>query len=166
MQIKPNHALIEKQASEFRIKSGLSSSEPINLKSLLLQLNVITMYRPLSDSFSGMCLKDSSGRRFMLINSKQSKGRQHFTIAHELYHLFIEALPTPHVCNPNKSKDPVEKAADMFASFLLMPSDGIRENTPDMEIYNKDISMATILRLEHLFSVSRSALLYRLLNMD
>ena len=26
----------------------------------------------------------------MLINSNQPRGRQHFTIAHELYHLFIE----------------------------------------------------------------------------
>ena len=62
----------------------------------------------------------------MLVNSNQSQGRQHFTIAHELYHLYIEENPTPHKCNPgNGSKDPVEQCADMFASSLLMPETGI-----------------------------------------
>lgn len=87
--MKPNKFIIEKQVSAFRTDNGLSASEPVTLKSLLLKLNILTVFRPLSDNFSGMCLKDNSGHRFMLINSNQPRGRQHFTIAHELYHLFI-----------------------------------------------------------------------------
>ena len=85
--MRPNKFVIEKQVSEFRSDNGLSLSEPIALKSLLLKLNILTIFRPLSENFSGMCLKDKSGHRFMLVNSNQSQGRQHFTIAHELYHL-------------------------------------------------------------------------------
>lgn len=162
--MKPNKFIIEKQVSEFRADNGLSSSEPIPLKSLLLKLNILTIFRPLSDNFSGMCLKDNSGHRFMLINARQPRGRQHFTIAHELYHLFIEEKPTPHKCNPGHSKNQVEQCADMFASSLLMPEAGICQLVPETELKTKNISMATILKLEHYFSVSRSALLYRLLN--
>lgn len=163
--MKPNKFIIEKQVSKFRMDNGLSESEPIALKSLLLKLNILALFRPLSENFSGMCLKDSSDHRFMLINSNHARGRQHFTIAHELYHLFIEEKPTPHKCNPGYgSKDPVEKCADMFASFLLMPQTGIFGLIPEDELRSKNISIATVLKLEHYFSVSRSALLYRLLN--
>ena len=162
--MKLNKFIIERQVSEFRADNGLSSSEPITLKRLLLKLNVLTIFRPLSENFSGMCLKDNSGHRFMLINSNQPRGRQHFTIAHELYHLFIEEKPTPHKCNPGHSKNKVEQYADMFASSLLMPEAGIYQLIPEAELNTRNISIATILKLEHYFSVSRSALLYRLLN--
>ena len=134
--MKPNKFIIEKQVSEFRTDNGLSASEPVTLKSLLLKLNILTVFRPLSDNFSGMCLKDNSGHRFMLINSNQPRGRQHFTIAHELYHLFIEEKPTPHKCNPGYSKNFVEQSADMFASLLLMPESGICQLVPENELKN------------------------------
>lgn len=163
--MKPNKFVIEKQVSAFRKDNGLSTSEPVTLKSLLLKLNVLTIFRPLSESFSGMCLKDASGHRFMLINSNHPLGRQHFTIAHELYHLYVEEKPIPHKCNPGSgSKNPVEQCADMFASSLLMPEAGLCQLIPEKELETKDISMATILKSEHYFSVSRSALLYRLLH--
>ena len=69
----PNKFIIERQVAEFRADNGLSASEAINLKSLLLKLNVLTIFRPLSDNFSGMCLKDGSGHRFMLVNSSHSR---------------------------------------------------------------------------------------------
>lgn len=87
--------LVENQVSRFRQKAGLSDAEAVNLKSLLLKLNVLTVYRPLSDKFSGMSLK-SGERRFMLVNSNQPRCRQHFTIAHELYHLYVDSNPMPH----------------------------------------------------------------------
>ena len=57
--MRPNKFVIEKQVSEFRSDNGLSLSEPIALKSLLLKLNILTIFRPLSENFSGMCLKDN-----------------------------------------------------------------------------------------------------------
>nr|WP_302829320.1 ImmA/IrrE family metallo-endopeptidase [uncultured Bacteroides sp.] len=163
--MKPNKFIIERQVAEFRMDNGLSATEPITLKSLLLKLNILAIFRPLSVNFSGMCLKDASGHCFMLINSNQSRGRQHFTMAHELYHLCIEKKPTPHKCNPGyASKNPVEQNADMFASSLLMPEVGLCQLIPENELSTKKVTIATILKLEHYFSVSRSALLYRLLN--
>lgn len=149
-------------ASDFRSKNRLSESEPIDCKNLVLRLNVLTVYRLLSDDFSGMCLKRNENR-FILINAKHSKGRQHFTIAHELYHLFIQDSFAPHYCKPgSKTRDINEQKADLFASNLLMPEMGIKMNIPTDELVNKKISLATLLKLERIFSVSHMAMLVRL----
>lgn len=162
MTNQARYNLVEKQVVEFRKYCGLSTTEAIQMKSLLLKLNVLTLYRPLSTDFSGMSIKDTFGNRFALINSNDPIGRQHFTIAHELYHLFIEKNPKPHVCSSEGKKSESEKCADLFASLLLMPSDGIMQMLSDTEASSKTLTMATIVRLEHYFSVSRTAILNRL----
>lgn len=152
--------LVDSQVSKFRQSAGLSDTEAVNLKSLLLKLNILTIYRPLSDSFSGMSLK-SGDKRFMLINSNQPRCRQHFTIAHELYHLFVEENPMPHKCGDDK-KDESEQCADAFALRFLMPADGVIQLIPDKEIMKGTVSLGTVIRIEHYFSVSRKATLNRL----
>lgn len=164
---KLDHKTIERKACFFRVNNGLSETEPINLKSLLMKLNILTLFRPLSDNFSGMCLKDPEGNGFMMINSNNPKGRQHFTIAHELYHLCEETDIVAHKCNPGKgSKDPSEQNADAFAANLLMPRVGLLALIPKREFQEKNVSIATILKIEHYYSVSRSALLFRLQNIN
>lgn len=154
--------IVERQVADFRNMCGLGSTDAIQLKSLLLKLNVATMYRPLSDNFAGMSIRDAIGNRFMLVNSNNPIGRQHFTIAHELYHLFVESNPKPHMCTPDEGKDESEKCADLFASMLLMPSDGLMQIMPQQELVSGRVSVATIVRAEHYFSVSRTAILNRL----
>lgn len=41
----------ERLAEKFRTGQGLSLSEPINLKSLLRKLAILTVYKPLSEKF-------------------------------------------------------------------------------------------------------------------
>lgn len=156
--------LVENQVSRFRQRVGLSDTEAVNLKSLLLKLNVLTVYRPLSEKFSGMSLK-SGERRFMLVNSNQPKCRQHFTIAHELYHLFIDPNPMPHNCSAEGKKNDVEQCADAFAQMFLMPADGVRQMIPDNELISGHVSLASVLRIEHYFSVSHAAVLNRLFDL-
>ena len=155
--------LVENQVSRFRQRVGLSDTEAVNLKSLLLKLNVLTVYRPLSEKFSGMSLK-SGERRFMLVNSNQPKW-QHFTIAHELYHLFVDPNPMPHNCSADGKKNDTEQCADAFAQMFLMPADGVRLMIPDRELMSEHISLASVLRLEHYFSVSHAAVLNRLFDL-
>lgn len=153
--------IVENQVSKFRQHVGISDTEAVNLKSLLLKLNVLTFYRPLSDTFSGMSLR-SGERRFMMINSNNPRGRQHFTIAHELYHLFIEDNPHPHICWLDGKKDEAEQRADAFARLFLMPANGVKQLIPDVELMSGNISLATILKIEHYFSVSHQAAVNRL----
>ena len=154
-------SLLEYRAFEFRRENGLDPVEPIYIKQVLRRLNILTQYQPLSDNFSGMCLKTDK-YKFILVNSNHPRGRQHFTIAHEFYHLFVQENHEVHACNPGINKDPREVEADYFASVLLMPEMGIRAMIPEEELWNKHISCSTVLKLEHYFSVSRSAMLVRL----
>lgn len=154
---------IETLAKKFRSDNELSQTEAINLKSLLRKLNILTVFKPLSESFYGMSLRADSGAKFILINSENARGRQHFSIAHELFHLFFDENPKPHVCNEEQGgKSPSEKNADAFAAAFLMPFDGLMKCIPQSEIKQKRISLATIIRIEQYYSVSRKALLYRL----
>ncbi len=89
-------------ALQLRSKLGLSANEPINTKTLIRQLDYMLYYRPLSESLLGMSLKSpDSLYKFILINSNTTRGRQHFTIAHEIYHLKFEEEIYPHY---NKSE--------------------------------------------------------------
>ncbi|MBX2925830.1 MAG: ImmA/IrrE family metallo-endopeptidase [Chitinophagaceae bacterium] len=163
-----NNLLLKKEAAKFRAENGLNGNDPIRLKSLLQKINVISVFAPLSESFSGMAIKAAVNNqisRFVLINSRQSLGKQHFTICHELYHLYIQPAFNSQVCITgrfDKRADKNEYNADVFASYLLLPTEGLLEFLPEDEIRQKRISLKTILFIENFYSSSRRALLYRL----
>ena len=156
----------EQNAKFFRIKEiGLNSSEAIDVKTVLRKLNILTVYLPMSETAYGLSLSSQQGDKFILVNSNTRKGRQHFTIAHELFHLFYDDNPTPHLCTKD-GRSATEKAADAFAAALLMPEDGVIEMIPDKYLRSKELPISVVLRLEQYFRVSRSAMLYRLKNIN
>lgn len=162
---------IERKAKAFRSKHNNNSSGSLHLESLLLQLNVIVSFRAMSEKLSGMAVllcEENEIYRFMLVNSEQNIGRQNFTICHELYHLFIQENFTFQYCNTGKfdeKKDIEEYKADLFASYLLMPTEGIEERIPYKETETDSISLSTIIKIEQYYQCSRLALLYRLKNL-
>ena len=117
---------IEQLALKMRLQAGLNPSEPIHTKTLLRKLGVMVIYRPLSEKACGLSMRSSDGRaKFILVNSNNSRGRQHFTICHELFHLYYDEEPKPHICGtPGMEKDPAEINANTFASALLLPQAG------------------------------------------
>lgn len=165
--MKEIEVLAKKQAAEFRQRHGLSSDEPVMLESLLLKENVLTIFTPLSDNFSGMAIKCDDDK-FMLINSKQSIGRQNFSIAHELYHLFVQENFVPKLSSAGKfdSKDKIEYQADNFAVYFLMPESGIYSLIPDNELKSKNIGIRTILKISSYYQVSWEFTLNRLNNLQ
>lgn len=154
---------VEELALKFRIDNELNAKEPINVKSLIRRLNILMIYKPMSEQSCGLSLMTPDKKyKFILVNSNNQRGRQHFTIAHELFHLYFDDNPVPHICSTDKSKDITEKNADNFASALLMSREGIFANISFEEIKKQNLSIAEILRLEQIFSVSHQALVYRL----
>ncbi len=155
-------------ANKFRRDNQLSLSEPIRLKSLLQKNNILTVYLPLNNAFSGMAVKIFDGRtspkRFMLVNSEHAIGKQHFTICHELYHLFFQEdfIFSKSNAGTYNKREPEEFNADIFASHLLLPEIGLEEIIPGNERSKNGISLKTILHIEQFYACSRSALLYRL----
>lgn len=164
--MKELEILAKKQASEFRQKHGLSSDEPVMLESLLLKENIITIFSPLSDGFSGMAIKCEDDK-FMMINSSQTIGRQNFSIAHELYHLFVQEDFVPKLSTAGKFdiKDKVEYQADNFAVSLLIPDSGILSLIPDNELKTGNIGIRTILKISSYFRVSWDFTINRLTNL-
>ena len=156
--------ILEVRANKFRDRLGISNADPIDLYKVLAELNVITNFRQLSREFSGMAMKAGEDR-FILVNIGQTKARQHFTIGHELFHLFEQPDFSFMVCQVGRfdKKDREEYNADVFSSYLLMPEAGIINTIPEEELgRGAAISLPTIVKLEQHFGVSRSALLIRL----
>ena len=158
---------IESELNELCKQYQISLFSPINLEKVrtILKLNII--YYPYGrDSFSGMALK-KDGYSFILINSRKTRGHQNFTIAHEIYHLFIQKNFKKVICHTmkfEKAKDKNERKADIFAINFLMSKKAIREylkiNNISTEI-NK-IKFIEIIKLENYFGVSHHATLIRL----
>ena len=161
---------LELYAQDFRQRNGLSLSEPIKVKSLLQKLNVLTIYKPLSSRFSGMSIKIEIPEeiyRFILVNSDHPIGKQHFTVCHELYHLYFQKDFKAAISSTgkfDKKGNADEYSADIFASYLLLPESGIWEMIPESERTKNRLRIETTIAIEQYFGCSHSALLYRLLN--
>ena len=156
---------IEYYAADLRRQFGFSENEAIRLKSLLLKEKIITYFTLLDDDFSGMALK-VSGKRFLLVNSNHSLGRQHFTIAHELYHLYIDKDFGFKKCNGSGKNTKNERDADLFASHFLIPKNGVISLIPESERIRNGIKLSTVIKLEQYYSCSRAAMLMKLLSLD
>lgn len=158
-----NNYPLQKAASDFRIRNGIGACEPIRMKSWLPKLGVLALFKPMSDNFSGMAIKHGE-HRFIIINANHRLSKQHFTIAHELYHLFIQEVFVSEISNAGRfdKKDKVEYDADWFAAYLLMPEECLLSLIPKPELAKNKITLTTIVQIEQYFACSRHALLIRL----
>jgi XRE family transcriptional regulator, fatty acid utilization regulator len=101
----------------------------------------------------------------ILINRRETEGRRHFDIAHELFHLLTWQTMPPRYLDgddPRSSQDKrVEKLADSFASAVLMPTYALMPHIrarDSREVHDWINAIAKELR------VSAIALKYRLKN--
>ncbi len=162
---------LEQFAADFRRRNGLNAIEAIRLKSVLIKNNILTVFLPLKGDLSGMAVKSNGtdhAKYFILVNNNHTIGRQHFTICHELYHLYYQENFTAEKSQAgkfDKQGDPEEYNADVFASHLLLPEDGVYQMVPQHEWAKNKITLPTILKIEHYYACSRNALLNRLLKM-
>ncbi|MGE0567693.1 MAG: ImmA/IrrE family metallo-endopeptidase [Bacteroidia bacterium] len=158
-----NNYPLQKAASDFRIRNGIGACEPIRMKSWLPKLGVMALFKPMSDNFSGMAIRHGDNR-FIIINSNHRVSKQHFTIAHELYHLFIQTDFVSEISNAGRfdKKDKIEYEADWFAAYLLMPEECLLSLIPKPELAKNKITLTTIVQIEQYFACSRASLLIRL----
>ncbi len=150
-------------ATKLRKLLGADISGPIDLFTLVLNKDDITLvFYPFEENVSGMCVKKA---RMIVINSNSTYGRQRFSLAHELYHLYFDESSEHEISfEYTKVKSVTEKEADIFASYLLMPNHHFYEKV--QEVKGKDIylDIKKLIKLEQFFQVSHHALLTRLLD--
>ena len=138
---------------------------PIDIFALMSDTENLTLvFYPMSDRLSGMCIKEGSNK-ILAINSKQSYGRQRFTAAHELYHLFFEDNVKSVICEKGMDdfKSDSEKEADVFASYLLAPYDALRGYIEKNKFkIRRGWVLEDVIKIEQFFQLSHQATLYRL----
>jgi len=173
-QRRSTSAELSYQANELRKRFGEDLSSPVDIFSILqAQENLTLVFYPFSDRISGMCVRARSGEQLIAINSTRTLGRQRFTAAHELYHLFVQDeitdLPTAErvvICGAEigGGRDEEEKNADCFASYFLSPNDALRSFIEKnlMKGARRPMTVDDIVRIEQHFRMSRQATLYRL----
>lgn len=154
---------IYQKAMRLRKNFGLDADSPVDIFTLAKSIENLTLVLyPLGENISGACYKDGNTSLLIVINSQLSLGRQHFSLAHEMYHAYFDAVQNQTVCPLNfNSRSENERKADIFASFFLMPDTAI-ETAIEKIIKNKTITKECVIRLEQYFNVSHMAMLIRL----
>lgn len=160
---------IELNAEAIRLRKqfGEDAESPIEIFSLLHNNKDLTIvFYPMSNRVSGMCIRDGNNK-IVGINSISTYGRQRFTVAHELYHLFFHEDFKSVVCSTDLeiNKEPQEKEADMFASYFLAPFEALAHFIKDKLGKKKyGLEINDVVKIEQYFGISRQATLWRLVN--
>lgn len=130
-----------------------------NIAGQIASLSII-LY-PFSERISGMCIKQEDAN-IIAINSTMSYGRQRFSLAHELYHLFYCENKGTSISSTNydDNNDEIEKSADIFASYLLAPYNSLKDKINNINTIDEMV----LINLEQYYGISHQALLKRLLS--
>jgi len=87
-------------------------------------------------------------------------------MAHELFHLYFDKTEQSTVCAIKIGiGSEIERQADQFASYLLMPPVALSETIKKIQKNSEDaLSIKEIVKLEQYFGMSRQAILCRLID--
>lgn len=140
---------------------------PIDIFSLVNSLDNLTIvFHPMSDRISGMCIKVKDNN-IVAINSNMTYGRQRFTMAHELCHLYFhDELNSICAKDIENVKDEKELEADMFASYFLAPYEALQSFISEeiLEGIDRELDLSDVVKIEQYFGMSRQAILNRLIS--
>lgn len=156
---------INAEAIRLRERFGKDPYSPLDIFRLISgQENLTIAFYPMSHRISGIAVR-SKNARIIAINSTSTYGRQRFTAAHELYHLFYDNDFSVIVCHQEigSARTDKEREADMFASYFLAPYEALRGFAEDnLRKTGKTLTVEDVVRVEQHFGLSRQATLVRL----
>lgn len=158
---------LNSEAITLRKEFGEDANSPIDIFSLIHNNDDLTIvFYPMSNRVSGVCIRDGKNK-IIGVNSTSTYGRQRFTIAHELYHLFFHEDFKRVICSTDfeSNKDPQEKEADMFASYFLAPYEALSYVIKNkLKKEKQQLELEDVIKIEQYFGMSRQAMLWRLVN--
>ena len=97
---------------------------PVKMAALCEQMGIeLKLYTP-TDGNSGFSTIDPDGTAVICVSREDPPARQRFTTAHELGHILLGHTGKCELCNrePRPDDNPIEQAANVFASRLLAPA--------------------------------------------
>lgn len=96
---------------------------PVEITQICRKLGVsVRLYMP-TDGNDGISLI-YDGKPLILISANMTQTRQRFSCAHELGHIILGHVGVYQLCNrePDVTDNPIEQAANVFASRILAPA--------------------------------------------
>lgn len=139
----------------------LDNCLPVDCKAIAEGLGIRVEAVEIEDNFQGMLAIDGSFKAILYNSHIREEGRINFTIGHELAHYSLHRNRKKLKCSlddldnmgnlPPHSKD-IEREANVFASYLLMPGQDIRQ-----QIKNMPIDIALMKRLSGRYHTSVTA---------
>jgi len=151
-------------ALKLRNQLGEDANSLVDIFGLVDKIDKLTLvFFPLNNNISGYCFNNGK-IKVIAINSCMSYGRQRFSLAHEFYHLFFDNSNKLSISNKELySQDEVEKKANQFASYFLVPYGTLKSEVEKLKEKEK-FSIEDVIYLEHVFGMSHKAMIYRLLD--
>lgn len=117
----------------------------------------------LDDAPSGLFYNHPQAGFSIVINSNMTLGRQVFTAAHELAHVFFHSRDLDVVVSMTGAETSRERFADAFAGELLVPGDELRRLATENAAWHSLANPAAVIYLQHHFGVSYATIRVRLL---
>ncbi len=154
----------EEAAESERNRLGLGDGPLDSLRELLendVDLRIFSMRMP--SQIAGMFAYSEELGGCIAVNSRHPEERRRWSMAHEYGH-FLSGRYQAEVSNTLPArKPPMERFADTFARFFLMPSAGLRRRfNQAIRVSGGRISVADLVRLAHHYAVSVEAMILRL----
>lgn len=147
-------------------RKGLNISDPIDLTRLLKEeRHLVVAYLPLKGNISGLIMRREDVG-VIVINDNRSNGHKRFTIAHEYYHWKYDNASSFMVCSVEKKiQDKIEREANIYASYLLLPQDGLEASLAlKMKACNV-LNLKDQIEIEQRYQISHTFLSVRLQSM-
>ena len=155
----------EEAAESERSRLGLGDGPVVRLRELLENdVGLRIFYMRFPSQVAGMFAFADELGGCIAVNSGHPEERRRWSIAHEYGH-FLSARYQAEVISPQQPsrKPPMERFADAFARFFLMPSTGLRRRFSQiMRASDGGATFADLVRLAHNYAVSFQAMMLRL----
>ncbi len=155
-------------AAQLRDEHNLTDLSAVSVHKILKSRNIQAVFKPMSENISGLAIKtittQGRGLCFMMVNTSKALGHQRFTACHEFFHLLFQpdfTFVSEKTASFNEN-DENEYTADWFASYLIMPRNGLERIVPLAEQQKNKIKLTTLLEVESNYRCSRKNLLFRL----
>lgn len=123
-------------ATARHIRETYALTIPVHPEEIASKIGIQVIGLQFSENLDGLLLPvlckrhGRSNREYVIcVNSRQSRVRRRFSVAHELGHFFLHRGVRPVLMNWRDRRwngDPLEREADRFAAELLMPADDVR----------------------------------------